>query len=285
MNHRGLLDGIFAVCGVPAGLFVPICSAVDKLDKLPWADVRAEMTMKGLPEENADKIWAFVSTKGSSEQVLARLRGDAALLANPQAAAALADLEKLFVFLRAFRADSHCLLDLSLARGLSYYTGVIFEAVLTDSRVHVGSVGGGGRYDKLVGRFKKKGDIPCVGFSIGVERLFTVMQELRKSQNAAGRSHTLALVCSAEGGALLERMALCAELWEAGVAAELLLKDDPKIQAQLKYAEAHQIPYAVIFGSDEWKANTVKVKFLATRAEEVVPRAELVEYLRKKAAQ
>jgi histidyl-tRNA synthetase len=285
VNHRGLLDGVFAVCGVPAGLFVPICSAVDKLDKLPWADVRAEMTMKGLPEESADKIWAFVSTKGTASEVLAKLRGDAALLANPQAAAAIADLDKLFVYLQAFRADAQCILDLSLARGLSYYTGVIFEAVLTDSKVHVGSVGGGGRYDKLVGRFKKKGDIPCVGFSVGVERLFTVMQELRKTQNAVTRSNTTALVCSADGGALVERMGLCAQLWEAGIAAELLLKDEPKIQAQLKYAEAQQIPYAVIFGPNEWKAGTVKVKNLATREQEDVPRADLVEYLRKKTAQ
>jgi histidyl-tRNA synthetase len=285
VNHRGLLDGVFAVCGVPAGLFAPICSAVDKLDKLPWADVRSEMTMKGLPEESADKIWAFVSTKGTAGEVLAKLRGDAALLANAQAAAALGDLDKLFVYLQAFRADAQCILDLSLARGLSYYTGVIFEAVLTDSKVHVGSVGGGGRYDKLVGRFKKKGDIPCVGFSVGVERLFTVMQELRKTQNVVARSNTTALVCSADGGALVERMGLCAQLWEAGIAAELLLKDEPKIQAQLKYAEAQQIPYAVIFGSDEWKAGTVKVKNLATREQEEVPRGDLVEYLRKKTAQ
>lgn len=224
VNHRGLLDGIFAVCGVPANLFVPICSAVDKLDKLSWPDVRAEMTLKGLPEENAELIWGYVSIKSTSAEVLARLRADEKLMANAAAAGAIADLDKAFGYLKAFKADAHCVLDLSLARGLSYYTGIIFEAVLTDSSVHVGSVGGGGRYDKLVGRFKKKGDVPCVGFSVGVERLFTVMQELRKSQNAATRSNTLALVCSVDAGALAERMALVAELWQAGIAAEIVLK-------------------------------------------------------------
>ncbi len=282
VNHRGLLDGIFAVCGVPANLFVPICSAVDKLDKAAWPEVRAEMTLKGLPEEAADRIWSFVSIRGSSAEVVAKLRADAALMANEHAVAAVADLEKLFSYLTALEADAQCILDLSLARGLSYYTGVIFEAVLTDSKVHVGSVGGGGRYDKLVGRFKKKGDIPCVGFSVGVERLFTVMQEIRKSQNTASRSNTLALVCSIESGALLERMALAAELWEAGIAAELVLKDAPKIQAQLKFAETQQIPFAVIFGPDEWRDNTVKVKDMANSQQDVVPRAELAAYLRAK---
>ncbi len=280
VNHRGLLDGIFAVCGVPAGLFVPICSAVDKLDKLAWPEVRSEMTLKGLPEENAERIWSYVSIKGTAVEVLARLRADAVLMANASASAAAADLEKLFSYLKALKAENHCVLDLSLARGLSYYTGVIFEAVLTNSSVHVGSVGGGGRYDKLVGRFKKKGDVPCVGFSVGVERLFTVMQELRKSQNAVARSNTVALVCSIEAGALTERMSLAAELWQSGVAAELVLKDAPKIQTQLKYAETQQIPFAVIFGPDEWAAGTVKVKNMATGEQVVVPRADLAKHFK-----
>jgi histidyl-tRNA synthetase len=278
VNHRKLLDGIFSVCGVPAGLFTPICSAVDKLDKLPWKDVRAEMTMKGLDEAAADKIGEFVAIKGEAKAVLEQLQAHTELMAHTGAASAVNDLEKLFRYLSAMGSAPNCVLDLSLARGLSYYTGVIFEAVLQDSAVHVGSVGGGGRYDELVGVFKKKGDIPCVGFSIGVERLFTVMQKLRAQQPAPSNSSVL--VCSIENGALLERMQLTAELWEAGIAAEFVLKDAPKIQAQLKFAENSRIPLAVIFGPEELEKKEVKVKILAKSEQHVVPRAEMAEFIK-----
>lgn len=282
LNHRKLLDGIFTVCGVPADLFVPICSAVDKLDKLPWADVRAEMTMKKLPEAVADKIGDFVvKIKGPAAEVLRLLREDKALCGHEGAATAMQDLEILFGYLQALGCDNVCTLDLSLARGLSYYTGVIFEAVLTDSSVHVGSVGGGGRYDELVGRFKKKNQqVPCVGFSIGVERLFTVMQKIR--QDAKKLSSTDVMVCSIEAGALEDRMRLAAELWKAGIAAEFLLKEKPKIQTQLKHAETNNIPLAVIFGPEELANGRVKVKDLATGEQVEVSRGDMAAMIKEK---
>lgn len=279
VNHRQLLDGIFAVCGVPDKMFSTICSAVDKLDKLAWKDVRSEMTMKGLPEEAADAIQTYVCRRGRFDELITTLQQDAKLSAHPSAKAALEDLSRLSQFLTSFRAQDACVLDLSLARGLSYYTGVIFEAVLQDSTVHVGSVGGGGRYDKLVGRFKKKGDVPCVGFSIGVERLFTVMQEKRKGQ--AVRCDTKVLVCSVDSGSITERMQLVSELWQAGVPAEIVLKESVKIQAQLKYAETNGIPFAAIFGPDELKDGTVKLKDLATGDQKLVKREELIQLMKQ----
>lgn len=145
VNHRKLLDGIFAVCQVPAKLFVPICSAVDKLDKLSWLEVRAEMTTKGLDENSADAIWAIIQQKGSPKELLTALLAHPGLGANASAKEAIADLELLLRYTALMGAADALVIDLSLARGLGYYTGVIFEAVLTDSTVHVGSVGGGGR--------------------------------------------------------------------------------------------------------------------------------------------
>ena len=285
VNHRGLLDGIFAVCGVPAELFGSICSAVDKMDKLSWADVRAEMTLKGLSEEAADKLHEFVTIKGVAHEVVAQLRARADLVAHEKGGAALQDLETLFGYLDALGGGVHCSLDLSLARGLSYYTGVIFEAVLTDRKVHVGSVGGGGRYDNLVGAFKKKGgQVPCVGFSVGVERLFTVMQKLRSQQNETPLSTTAVMVASVESGALPERMQLCRELWNAGISAEFLMKDKPKIQAQLKYADTNNIPLALIFGPDELAAGIVKVKEMRGTEQVEVKREEMVDFLKAKIA-
>lgn len=270
------------MCGVPQNLFVPICSAVDKLDKLQWKDVRAEMTMKGLDEEKADAIWEILSIKEETPMaVLEKLKAHAGLSASESAKTAVAELELLFKYCGFFGSADVLQLDLTLARGLSYYTGMILEAVLVDSKVHVGSVGGGGRYDNLVGRFKKKGDVPCVGFSIGVERLFTVMAELHKDRwSAASKTHTVVLVASVEQGHLEERMQLVSECWAAGVAAELLLKETPKIQAQLKYAEAQRIPFALLFGPDELKNGDVKLKNLSNGEQKVMKRSEAIAFLK-----
>jgi histidyl-tRNA synthetase len=134
VNHRKLLDGIFAVCAVPAASFRTICSAVDKLDKMPWAEVKAEMVNeKGLPEPAADAIGRYVTrlfSPADSRATLAALQADAALMANPLAAQGVADMEKLLAFLDTLGVTPRVSFDLSLARGLDYYTGVIYETVL-----------------------------------------------------------------------------------------------------------------------------------------------------------
>lgn len=132
-----------------------------------------------------------------------------------------------------------------------------------------------------MGRFKKKGDLPCVGFSIGVERIFTIMQERHKDKFAAqSKADTVVLVVSIETALLEARMELVRDLWAAGVAAEMLLKEAPKIQAQLKYAEANRIPWAAIVGSEELANGQVKLKNLSTGEQAVHTRAEAIAFLR-----
>eukprot|EP00879_Flechtneria_rotunda_P023604 GHRR01024971.1.p1 GENE.GHRR01024971.1~~GHRR01024971.1.p1 ORF type:complete len:278 (+),score=104.36 GHRR01024971.1:801-1634(+) len=143
LNHRKLLDAMLAIAGVPAQKFRPICSAIDKLDKEPWEAVRAEMVNeKGLPAEVADTIGQFVVLKGQPREVLATLAAaDHPLAQHPHSAAALAELSMLFDFLEAMGALGPISFDLSLARGLDYYTGVIYEAVLEGG--NVGSIAAG----------------------------------------------------------------------------------------------------------------------------------------------
>lgn len=188
VNHRKVLDGIFEVCGVDPSKFRTICSAVDKLDKMAWADVRKEMTEeKGLSEESADKIGEFVLLKGKAE-LIEKLLSASDLTKSKRAVEGLEDLRLLFKFLDIYQVTKYVSFDLSLARGLDYYTGVIYEAVLespssssskSDDTVGVGSIAGGGRYDELVGMFaqSKNSNIPCVGFSIGVERIFSILKQ------------------------------------------------------------------------------------------------------------
>lgn len=253
LNHRKILDGIFEVCGVPEDKIRTISSAVDKLDKLPWADVRKEMTEeKGLAEDVADRIGEWVILKGKQD-LLAKLRASEKLSANASMKQGMDDLDLLFEYLDAFGALDRISFDLSLARGLDYYTGLIYEVVTEgsapkqtpgqgeapqaskkkrgkkgedddrsdDPTVGVGSVAAGGRYDNLVGMFSGKAQIPCVGISFGVDRIFSITKaRMAADKNSATvRNNEVDVYVMAFGGKglLKERMQVCSKLWEAGI--------------------------------------------------------------------
>ncbi|KAK7063255.1 hypothetical protein SK128_004244, partial [Halocaridina rubra] len=200
INHRKILDGVFGACGVPAEKFRPICSAVDKLDKMPWEDVRKEMVMeKGLDGNVADDIGKYVQQSGRDD-LIEKLKCDPILKDSAAAQAGLADLTLLFEYCKCLGVDTYLVFDMGLARGLDYYTGVIYEAILSAGQTEneegsVGSVAGGGRYDGLVGMFDpKKKTVPCVGVSFGIERLFAIQE--RKQRIETGK------VCDIESKAI-----------------------------------------------------------------------------------
>eukprot|EP00301_Raphidiophrys_heterophryoidea_P027526 c9697_g1_i2.p1 GENE.c9697_g1_i2~~c9697_g1_i2.p1 ORF type:complete len:550 (+),score=144.43 c9697_g1_i2:33-1652(+) len=279
VNHRKLLDAIFEICEVPSHMFRPICSAVDKLDKEPWESVRKEMVeIKGLPGASADRIWEFVRIKGDPWTVIKQLSASKAITENATAQIAVSEMTTLFEFLDIYQVTKQISFDLSLARGLDYYTGLIYEAVLTGTD-QVGSIAGGGRYDDLVGMYGKK-QVPCVGFSIGIERLFTILEENARKKNLIRESPTDVVVVSIGKGMLAHRMTLLNELWAAGINAEQLCKRDPKPQHQLTFANDHNIPLACIIGEDELKAGLVQVKHLTLGQQQSVPRSQLVAYLK-----
>uniref|UniRef100_A0A7S1UXW1 histidine--tRNA ligase n=1 Tax=Grammatophora oceanica TaxID=210454 RepID=A0A7S1UXW1_9STRA len=174
--------------------------------------------------------------------------------------------------------------DLSLARGLDYYTGVIYEAVCMSGTAQVGSIGGGGRYDNLVGMFQEGGkQTPCVGVSVGIERVFTLMEaRLREEQGGSiKKANVEILVASAGGnGMLQERMKITRMLWDANLSAEFTQQETPKVKYELASALDRGIPYVVIVGETEWAEDSVKVKDLAARTEETVKILDLVSVLR-----
>ena len=254
LNHRKILDGIFEVCGVPKEKIRTISSAVDKLDKLPWEDVRKEMTEeKGLDGGIADKIWSYVQKKGGRD-VLAFLQSEASMCSNASMQKGMEDMDLLLTYLEAFGILDKVEFNLSLARGLDYYTGVIYEVVTEgsapptkegqkiqhaakkekvknadddrsdDPSVGVGSVAAGGRYDELVGMFSGKAQIPCVGISFGVDRIFSITKARMAADKgaAAVRSSEVDVFVMAFGGKgftglLKERLAVCRVLWDAGI--------------------------------------------------------------------
>ncbi|XP_072923522.1 histidine--tRNA ligase isoform X2 [Hemitrygon akajei] len=300
VNDRRILDGMFEVCGVPADKFRTICSSVDKMDKMQWEDVKNEMVAeKGLDPDTANKIGEYVQQNGKSELVDKLLQDDK-LSQNKVALEGLNDMKQLFVYLKIFGVENEIQFDLSLARGLDYYTGVIFEAVLIQKQanepmqqsesseaVGVGSVAGGGRYDGLVGMFDPKGrKVPCVGFSVGIERIFSIMeQKMEASEKKIRTTETEILVATAQKHLLEERMKLLAELWKAGVKAEIMYKKNPKLLNQFQYCEETGIPLVAILGEEEIKEGVVKLRVVSTREEINVARADLLEEIRRRICQ
>ncbi|XP_034870202.1 histidine--tRNA ligase, mitochondrial [Mirounga angustirostris] len=289
VNDRRILDGLLAVCGVPESKFHAICSSIDKLDKISWNDVRHEMVAKkGLAPEVADRIGDYVQCHGGVSLVEEMFQ-DSRLSQNKQALEGLGDLKLLFEYLTLFGIAEKICFDLSLARGLDYYTGVIYEAVLlqtpaqAEESFNVGSVAAGGRYDGLVGMFDPKGrKVPCVGLSIGVERIFAIVeQRLKTSGQKIRTTETQVFVATPQKNFLHERLKLISELWDAGIKAELLYKNNPKLLTQLHYCEHMGIPLAVIIGEQELKEGVIKLRSVASREEVAIKRENLVAEIQK----
>uniref|UniRef100_A0A8C4UEH8 histidine--tRNA ligase n=1 Tax=Falco tinnunculus TaxID=100819 RepID=A0A8C4UEH8_FALTI len=291
VNDRRILNGVFAVCGIPESKFLTTCSTVDKLDRMPWEEVRSEMVgEKGLSPEAADRIGEYVQLHGGLD-LIERLLQDPKLSQNKLAKEGLGDMKLLFEYLTLFGITGQISFDLSLARGLDYYTGVIFEAVLlqqendhVEEPVSVGSVAGGGRYDGLVGMFDPKGrKVPCVGVSIGIERIFSILeQRVQASGEKVRTTETQVLVATPQKHLLAARLKLICELWDAGIKAEMLYKKDPKLLKQLQYCEDTGIPLAVIVGEQELTDGVIKLRNVATREEVDIPREKLVDEIRRR---
>lgn len=292
INDRRILDGVFEACGCPADKFRTMCSAVDKLDKLPWDDVKAEMIEKGLDCDIADLIGHYVRMSGADDLVT-ELLNDARVGQNKSAVAGLNDIKLLIEYMSIYGIMDKTTFDMSLARGLDYYTGVIYEAVLTDSAltqdedrkkgetVGVGSVAGGGRYDGLVGSFDTKGrSTPCVGVSIGIERIFAIL-EARSEKDVVRTNETEVYVASPQKNMLSERMKIITELWNAGIKSEMSYKRNPKLLNQLQYCEENGIPFVVMIGSGELEQGTVKIRNVESREENVIPRSQMVDSLKR----
>ncbi|XP_074924109.1 histidine--tRNA ligase, cytoplasmic-like isoform X2 [Chelonoidis abingdonii] len=291
VNDRRILNGVFAVCGIPDSLFHSTCSTVDKLNKATWEDVKNEMVgERGLSPEAADRIGEYIRVHGGLG-LIEQLLQDPKLSQNKLARDGLGDMKLLFEYLTLFGIADKISFDLSLARGLDYYTGVIYEAVLLQPQnahreepVNMGSVAGGGRYDELVGMFDPKGrKVPCVGVSIGIERIFSIMeQEVEASKEKIRTTETQVLVATPQKNFLDVRLKLISELWDFGIKAEMLYKKNAKLLNQLQYCEDTGIPLAAIIGEQELKDGVVKLRVVASREEVDIPREKLAEEIRRR---
>ncbi|OMO62504.1 Anticodon-binding protein [Corchorus capsularis] len=280
LNHRKLLDGVLEICGVPPTKFRTICSSIDKLDKLSFEQVKKEMVEeKGLSVETADKIGTFVKLRGPPKELMSKIKEGSELEHNASSKEALDDLKDLFKALERSRCIDKVVFDLSLARGLDYYTGVIFEAVFKGG-VQVGSIGAGGRYDNLIGNFGTK-QVPAVGVSLGIERILTIMEDQAQNQNLAVRATETQVLVAVIGdnNELSLAAELVSELWDADIKAEY--KVHKKVMKLIEYAIESKIPWMIIAGEREIKEGILKLKKVETTKEDVISRSKLVEELQQ----
>ena len=248
INNRKILSGIAEVIGKPE-LIIDMTVAIDKLDKIGLDGVINELLSRGFVEADIALLKPVILLQGSNEEKLSALKG--VLSSSEIGLKGIAELEKVFVFVSQLLSQSSLKgpdleLDITLARGLNYYTGCIFE--VKTNEVAMGSIGGGGRYDDLTGMFGLKG-LTGVGVSFGADRIYDVLQELNLFPVSAAEG-TRILISNFDAEAESYALPLVQKLRENGISAELY-PSAAKLKKQLSYADAKSIPYVILIGSDE----------------------------------
>jgi histidyl-tRNA synthetase len=264
VNDRRVLSGLLEASGVPADLHGQALVALDKLDKIGPDGVRRDLAERGIGAAEGERVLSAFAPGVTLEQVKDGLRD------RPEAFAAVGGLEELFVLGTATSAAPHLRFDASLARGLSYYTGAIMEIAVPDL---AGSLGGGGRYDGLIGMFLGA-DIPACGFSLGLERILVVMTERGMFPPDVDAPAADILVTLFEGEDAREALRLAGALREAGARVEVYPEPD-KLGKQFKYAATAGIPRVAVMGSDERARDVVTIKDMKTGEQTAVPRPTL----------
>ena len=263
INNRKVLTGLAEICGAPDKV-VDITVAIDKLDKVGIDAVKAEMSEKGLSAEAIAVVEQILGLSGSVPEKLATMRtlfGGASVsgIASETGLLGLDELEELFSLISAAGIAVPVEMDLSLARGLNYYTGAIFEVKALDWQI--GSISGGGRYDNLTGIFGLP-NMSGVGISFGADRIYDVLKGLDKFP-AGLRSTTTLLFANMGEDEVRYVLPVASALRSSGVAVEIY-PETCKLKKQFDYAERKSIPFLSITGADEAAAGTVQIKNLAT---------------------
>jgi histidyl-tRNA synthetase len=266
VNNRKILAALSNLCGGPA-FMTDITVAIDKLDKIGMEKVKAELTAKGLTVQQVSTIEEYLQIGGTNAEKIQQ--AESLLGHDDEGRKGLKEMK----FLMSFFPDT-VEADFTLARGLNYYTGTIFEVKALD--VQMGSIGGGGRYDDLTGTFGVKG-IPGVGISFGVDRIYDVMEELKLMPEQL-KQGTRALFFHLGEEESIAAFHIMQELRASGISAELY-HEKAKFDKQFKYAEKKNIAFAVFIGADEISTNTALVKNLESGVQEKLALSNLASYL------
>ena len=271
INNRKILTGIAESIG-EADKIVDITVAIDKLDKIGLENVNAELASKGIPQEAIDKLQPIILLSGSNEEKLETLKS--VLAASETGLKGVEESEFILKTISTLGIKSEVELDLTLARGLNYYTGAIFEVKALD--VQIGSISGGGRYDNLTGVFGMDG-MSGVGISFGADRIYDVLNQLDLYPEDASFGTQLLFVNFGEAEAAYV-LPVLAKVRAAGIRAEIY-PDSAKMKKQMSYANAKAIPFVAIVGENEMNEGKVMLKNMATGEQSLYTPEELVAAL------
>jgi histidyl-tRNA synthetase len=274
LNHRELLRGLLDVAGIGAELHDTALVAIDKLDKIGADGVVTDLEHRGVAADAARRALEAFASPGDegNDATVARLA--TVVGAHATAGPALENLRAVLVGSGSTSAGPHVRLDPGLARGLSYYTGAIFEVAVSDL---AGSLGGGGRYDNLVGMFLGQ-SVPACGFSLGLERILVVMAERGMFPAETTASGADVLVTMWNASSMIDSLALARDLRSAGLRVDVYPEPD-KIGKQVKYASTCGARFVTVIGDEELANGSVNVKNLATGEQTVVARSDVSNWI------
>lgn len=268
INNRKILTGIAEIIG-EADKIVDITVAIDKLDKIGLDNVNAELASKGIPQEAIDKLQPIIMLSGTNAEKLETLK--TVLAASETGLKGVEESEFILNTVARLGVKSEVELDLTLARGLNYYTGAIFEVKAID--VQIGSISGGGRYDNLTGVFGMDG-MSGVGISFGADRIYDVLNQLDLYPKDAVNGTQLLFVNFGEAEAAYA-LPILQQVREAGIRAEIY-PDSTKMKKQMSYANSKAIAFVAIIGENEMKEGKVTLKNMATGEQSLVSPEELI---------
>ena len=268
INNRKILSGIAEIIG-EADKIVDITVAIDKLDKIGLENVNAELASKGIPQEAIDRLQPIIMLNGTNAEKLATLKE--VLASSETGMKGVEESEFILNTLARLDIRSEVELDLTLARGLNYYTGAIFEVKALD--VQIGSISGGGRYDNLTGVFGMP-DVSGVGISFGADRIFDVLNQLDLYPKEAVNGTQLLFVNFGQAEAAY-CLPVLAKARAAGIRAEIY-PDSAKMKKQMSYANAKAIPYVAIAGENEMQEGKFTLKNMVSGEQSLVTAEELI---------
>lgn len=269
INHRGILAGIAEAIG-QKGRESEICVAIDKLDKIGLDGVQQELLGRGISQESIEALQPILDLEGDNDALLQALA--AILEHSAEGQRGLQELSGVFRYLDNFHLNhAHVALDIALARGLSYYTGCIFEVKVNNATM--GSISGGGRYDNLTGMFGLP-DVSGVGFSFGVDRIYDVMEELNLFSTAS-QTITQLLIINFDEASEQYSLPLLQQFRDAGLATELY-PEAAKLKKQMTYADQKKIPFVLLVGSEEMQSGLLQLKNMATGQQQALAPAQII---------
>ena len=260
INNRKVLNGLFREVNQEQNA-VDIMRTIDKLAKIGKEKVIEELKEIGVDDQAIERILTFIEIDGTTDEKISKLENLGIL--NEMFTQGLEELKQVVKYIRIFGVpDTHFKIDLTIARGLDYYTGTVYETFLNDYK-ELGSVCSGGRYENLAEYYTDK-KLPGVGISIGLTRLFYKLNELQLIKTDKYSMSDILIIPMTED--MTKSIELASDLRKEGINTEVYLKDK-KLKAKFKYADKLKIPYVVVIGEDEISSNTVKVKNMETGEE------------------